>query len=696
MSIISGIVPTQYIDIVTGINALIASGVASGTIDEFYLYVDDSYYTGVFDAVVPNSGSFYIIGSGTYFAPQDTCNVYTEGDGTFNINTISIIGEDTSNWLFNISGSSSLIFKDSSIVSPLNGVTTESGTLIMIDSYTGGSGAGTFFSGNAIDINNTSISNFALGVYSSDSSIKKSNIIECTTGIQIPLSGSTYIEDTLIHDGTYGILKTIGATVNINQSTIEAVYPIYGSGGILIVESTIMDSVTRCINGFLASGSYIENAGLYPSGWLVADVINAPSGVNISNAAAVFNNATIGDYRLKFDYSNGSPYVEHIPSNVPSDVTLRTEISNITFSDDTGTISDLNAQNFIYKQSNSLLFSDYNKEIEFAYFMNSHKNIEYFANTQATFSIYEQNLQSCFSQTGAHPEPFDWDLKTIESVEIVEDPTDLQYVIPRSFINLEPIVDNKIGLIGEEFRFDKMTKANVTVYNKEDARGLAYDYDLSSPGEPMAWRIDGRNQLLVKLNLFTSEEIQVYPILSPNLSDNNVTLIKGLIYVGPRDNKYRFIDILNPQKEYIGETEAGHFKWIDTTINTQFDARGILTYKNNLYITGTKYSEDIYDRTAIPQLSGEGTLLRYYNDNTYTHYLTALDSLGSRKIPLNINNTLPTDITVYEDGSLLVVDYSNYSELFRYRFAYDYAILDEQYDKLSRVILREYYPSVNF
>jgi hypothetical protein len=698
--IVSGYVPTDYSDIVTGINALIASGVASGAIDEFYLYVDDSYYTGVFSASVPNSGSFYIIGSGTNFAPQDTCTIYTEGDGVFSFEDVSLIGEDTSNFLLNVSGSSTLQLKESSMCAAAYGISAPSGTVLISDSHLGGSGVGMCISGNQVNIQDSDISQFAVGVYTSSSEINDSHFVDCTTTVQLPVSGYTYIDRTLIHGGSVGVQRAVGSSTTVRDSTIEAVTPINGSGGVINLSNSILDAAVRCINGALASGSYVIDCGLYPSGWSAADVVIEPSGINLKYDTPLFNQPSIGDYRLKYDYVNGSPYVEHVSKNVPSGVTLRTEISNITFSDTQGTVDDLEAHKFIYKQGNTLHFSDYNKEVEFAYYMNTHPNLEYFASTQAKFDVYEQNLQSCFAQDGNHPQPFDWDLKTFESVEIVSDPSDLQYVIPRSYIDLEPIVESKVGTIGTEFRFDKMSKANIKVYNKEEIRGIAFDFDLSDPGSPMAWRVNGRNQLLEKINVFTGEPLEIYPLFCPDLGEDNVTQVKGLVYIGPRDDKFRFTDITNPAKEYIGETQQAHFKWIDTTINPQVDARGILAYKNNLFITGTRYSRDVYDRTSVPTLDSSGvtpgTLVRYYNSHKFSHYTTAFDSLGARRMSLDKNNALPTDITIYEDGNLLIADYANYSGLYRYKFAHDYAILEEEYNKLSRVLLREFYPSINF
>lgn len=696
--IISGNVPEDYSDIVTGINALIASGLASGDINEFYLYVDDSYYTGVFNASVPNSGDFYIFGNQTTFAPQNTCNVSTDQDGSFNFVDIDILGEDTSSWLFNISGASTLTFDRSSIIYPFNGIKSDiSGYLEISNSYMAGSGAGVFYSGYSINLLNSDMSNFSTGIYGEDIVIKNSNIIECTIGLDVSPSGSITMEESLMHDCNTGISKTDSSSIIVTYSTINAVEPINGSGGVIHTYSTIYDARAKCINDYLESGSIVQNCGLYPSGWSSSDVVNTPTTENNSTSYADFNNPSYGDYRLKFDYTNGSDYVEHTSKSVPSDVSLRCEISNIMASDNKGALENNEILRFNYKQGNTLLHTDYGKEIEYAYFVKDHQDLNYIVTTHASFSIEEQNLKSCLSKNGDHDQPYDWNLRTFQSPEIVKDDTDFQYIIPRTYIDLDPIINKKLSFLGDvQFRYDRMNKSNIKVYNQEISRGIAYDFNLSSPGQPVLWRIEGRNQLLIKQNPFTQEDIKFYPLLSPDLGDNNLIQISGLAYVGIRDDKYRFIDVNDPNKDYIGENEQGYFKWIDTTMNPQFDVRGILSYKNNLYITGTRYSEDIYDRTEIPQLDSAGYILRYYNDSKLSYYIKSLDSLGNRKMSLDDSNSLPTDITIYEDGNIFISDYANNSGLYRYEFAYDYALIAENYDRLSTIWLREFYPTINF
>lgn len=694
--IVSGHVPENYPTIQSGIAALIASGTASGAINEYYLYVDDSCYTGVFSASVPNSGIFYLIGSGTVFSPSGTCTVYTEGDGSFNIQNLCILGEDTNNWLFHISGSSALVLDNATMVGCNDCIYSIDGNLSLINSNTCGSGI--FYSGSSINLESCSISDFSKGVYASSSRIVNSNIFDCNTAIEVPLSGSLTIAYSLIHSGTYGILKASSTTSTVDFCTIESTYPIYGSGGLVYIESSILKSHTRCVNGFLDSGSVLSNCCTYPSGWLTSDVTNEPSGSNLSITSPKFNNSTIGDYRLQFAYVSGCPFIEHTSKSVPSDVKLRSEATNVVLTDYKGVVSDnVDHRQFIYKQGYTLLFTDYEKEIEYANFIDKKRNLQYYTTTNALFSVYEQNLKSCFSNDGLHQQPYDWDLINIYTTELLEDNTDTQYIIPRSYLDLKPIINNKLSFLGDvDFRYDLMSKANVKVFNKEESRGISYDYNLSDPGKPIVWRLEGRNQLLIKQNIFTGEYEDIYPLSCPNLGNNKTINVSGLVYVGPYENKFRFVDVNDPNKEYIAETEGGYFKWIDTTINPQLDARGILAHKDNLYITATRYSEDIYDRTSVPVRDGGGLLLKYSNNHLFSHYTKYLDQLSGQIMPLYSGNYLPTDITIYEDGTVLIADYSIYDSLFKYKFAYDYAMLDYKYDKSSKVLLREYYPSVDF
>jgi hypothetical protein len=54
----------------------------------------------------------------------------------------------------------------------------------------------------------------------------------------------------------------------------------------------------------------------------------------------------------------------------------------------------------------------------------------------------------------------------------------------------------------------------------------------------------------------------------------------------------------------------------------------------------------------------------------------------------------PTDITVYEDETLMISDYSQ-PKIYKYNFAYDYAIVGTSYDNLTQILLREDYNDVD-
>lgn len=693
---IYGYVPDQFPNIASGISALISSGNANSDITDFYLYIDDGLYSGVLSATIPNSGTFNIIGNGTNFIVNGTSNINTKGNGSLNISNVDIISDSYNDWIFNISNDSNLYLEKSNIISANNGIRT-SGNFISNDCSFNGNGSGVFCSGYSLSCVNTSIANFDIGVYSDDATITNSYFNNCNTSIYTDQQSNLFLDGSLIHGSTYGIYKNQPSNITIINSTISSQYPIYGASGVISLNDSIFNASGYCITGPLANGSSITNCGLFPSGYVSSNVVNVPIEVNNKSVNPKFNNTSMGDYRLKFGVTDGSAYIEHVSKNVPDDVSLTSEISNIVFGDDNGNLNDIESQQFLYKQGSTIALTDHNKEVEFSHFIAKHNSLKYVAVTQVAFSTFEEDVRSCFSSNGNHTHPYDWNLKQFHSPEIVDSQTDTQYIIPRSYIDISSIVSSKLGFLGDvDFKFDSITKQNIKVYNKDDMRGVSYDYDLSGPSTPILWTIEGRNQLLQKQNLFTSENLESYPLLCPYLGDNNMTTISGLVFAGPDGDRFRFIKVSDPDLSYSAESQDGLFKWIDTSIAPQFDCRGVLSYKNNLYITATRYSEDIYNRTSIPILEGNGLVLKYSNNHLFSHYIKNIDNQTYDVMTLHPENKLPTDLTVYEDGNIFIADYLNQSGVYRYKFAYDYAIMEEQYEKLSRIILREYYPEVDF
>ena len=121
-----------------------------------------------------------------------------------------------------------------------------------------------------------------------------------------------------------------------------------------------------------------------------------------------------------------------------------------------------------------------------------------------------------------------------------------------------------------------------------------------------------------------------------------------------------------------------------TDINYQWDLRGLLSYKDNLFITAAYGTE----------LSGVPYLVRYSNRGFYKDYVTS----DPTKYTLQLTNNDPRDLTVYEDGTIMVVDGSNISNsnnIYKYKLRYDYALAGESYLQKNRYLLRENYEDVS-
>lgn len=236
-----------------------------------------------------------------------------------------------------------------------------------------------------------------------------------------------------------------------------------------------------------------------------------------------------------------------------------------------------------------------------------------------------------------------------------------------------------------------INKSAIVVKNKTDYRGVSYDYDLSGQSRSTLWMVEGINQRLLKQDAYTLENIEDWPLLCPGVS--TMVTPSGLIYIGPQGDWFKYLIISDPSKEVFAPTEIGKFYWINTEINNSYDFRGILAYKDNLYLTGTKYIANLEDRDSINTGSGVGLIYRYDNNNTFEHYISSEKSDVDIYM-LSSGNIHPTDISIYEDGDLLIVDYTNSSGIFKYTLAYDYALVGNSYDKDTMVLLKERYNNV--
>lgn len=682
----------NFTSLVAGISGIIASGVASGDLTNLYLYVDSGYYGGSFNITVPNSGTLNVIGSGTWFQPKSTCYIsgvyYSQSN--FNLTETKIVCTGLLTNAFCVYDDTRVNFNAVNFINPVYGIYNY-GEVYFSNSSACGVGSGYFI--------NNDISGY-------------SSISESTIGnFDVGLSGNVSCSSSRLLDNNYGIVSK-NDNVFVTKSLFTGASGITISGGTLTIDYSTFDTSGECLWLVDISNVRVNNSILVTEGTYIIDGSNASgivsgccfnvgninpalgiSGLNISGNP-IFNNPDTFDYRLRLKDTIGSPCIEvRDPKLLASSVELITDQSQLILNDTRGRVPFDAYKDFVYKQGNTLLLSDYEKETKFANVKVNYTLSRYDLYAQAVFSAFDIPLVPAMD--GPYkPFPFDWDFKKFNTTKITDEN---EYIIPRSVLDVATAVSPYVGEWLDDIAFGQLKKQHITPYLYKDLRGVAFDYDISGPDQATMWSIEGRNQILTKLNAYTGEVIDEYPLLIANRATQHI-YPSGIIAAGVFGDKYKYLLSSNPNIEFLAESDDGRFKWLSTSLDINKDIRGILAYKNNLYLTLTEYNDTITDRGTIPTPptnSGVGKLLRYSNNGTFEDYIANYNmDYAPTQMTLDRNNSYPTDITIYEDGSLLIADYLNSSGLYKYRFAYDYALIQSSYDRESRVLLREDYNDV--
>lgn len=683
----------EYTDLVSGIVGILASGVAAtGVYTELNLLVDSGYYAGSFSAEIPFSGSLNIIGSGAaWFEPTATCSIsgYYDGESNFSLRQFRVIGSGISSALFSIYPNTQCEFNSVNFIETANGF-VNSGILILDHCNAHGDNTGTLAVSptGSLQVFDSSICYYAVGLSGIYVICQGSELFDNQVGVS---SSSEILLDHVLIEGSSGILMSC-------------------TSGTAILDNVTIDTNWQCMNltyvpNVRINKSIFETASSYSiTGSTVSGVINnccfntavwnpalSLSGLNNFSSDPEFHDTTVYDYRLNFRDTIGSPCIEVADQGIlASGVTVNTEQSQLVFSDKRGNINSQLFSPFVYKQGNTLLFSDYGREELFGDILQSYYPELYQLYTRLTFTVYNPRLIPAID-ANKWLFPFDWDFKRFDTTEIT---SEHEYVIPRSVFNVSQGIS---GLVGEYFNsvlFDKIDKSMIVPYLNKDLRGVSFDFDASTQQNPVAWVIEGSNQILNKITPYNGETLESYPLL---VSTREKTYIypSGLIPAGVYKDKYKYLLESNPQEEFFSDSDDGRFKWIATGLDEHKDVRGILGYKGNLFITISDYSNPIEDRTTTPTGLAVGKILMYSNNNTFEHYIA---NYTMDKAPVQLllasGNDYPTDITVYEDGTFYIADYLNPSGLYQYKPAYDYALMQSSYDRESLVILRENYENV--
>lgn len=689
----------DYTNITTAFDDMLVSGVAAtGLITEYLLDVDGGSYSGTLSGYIPYSGTFNIIGSGAYLylvsgistVSGEYASLYTP-----NLNIENFIIDCSgvpNNWFTMVSGFG-LQLKNVQLINNISGIVNSCGNLQITGSDSCGiSGRSTYFlydlSGSLNIISDTTISNFGTGILSKNIVLLDSVLYNNKAGIYYDNGYSVDIIDSLFYDNITDINVGSG-NIYLNRSTFNS--PIYINGA-FILANRIISSNTINISGAAISGSIVENSCLYPGSPLHTNI----SGSYNINTDPKFNDVSNRDYRLQFKQTEGSPCVEIQPNlNVDSSVSYNLDGSKLRLFDDRGMIHLNEFLGFVYSQDDTLVFSDINKEIIFAEKVALFKNLRYQIFVDMLFDEYNVLTTNSFDPNINNDDyfPWDWDNINISTTQITNYN---QYIIPRSIVNIETLVNSKIGILPNSVFYSEMDKNNIKVFNKVDFRGIAYDFNSSVYGRNIIWVIDGTNQSLIKQDLYTGEQLEYYPLLCATATKSTIRP-SGIIYTGVRGDYYTFIRQDEPDTELIALTELGDFYWIPSVLDSKHDLRGIKCYRDDLFISASQYPVDVTDRTIIPSGNPIGKILQYNNNDLFFNYIKRPgETNGPLSYTLASGNFYPTDLTIYEDGTLFVADYFSTSGLYKYDLAYDYCIINSAYDNETRVLLREQYDDVNF
>lgn len=692
----------DYTDLATGFNDILSSGLAAtGNILSYYLMVDNGTYSGALSGYIPYSGSVNIYGSGTVFKPTSSSTVsgiYTSvSQPNLVLRDFLINCEYLSNEAFTVGPEFALSLEDTEFINCISGIVMTDGAVLLDNISSHGNLSGIFLEGSGyVEVEGTSLSNYSSAIKSDNIYIETSTLFNNTVSIDCYPGCNVSISDSLIY-GTGTLISSSSGNLSIQASTLSGNLPIYSSDSLINISDSILVGSQKVIDGVYSSGSLVTNSATVPSGWVPVSTITSTA---TSTLDPKFNNSTIGDFRLKIGEATGSPYIEYVDNvNFTSDVEIAVEEAQFRIIDKQGSKELDTFHRFVYKQGSTIRFTDYNKEIEFSKSLKYNQNLYYRQFANLKFSEYNIPTEASFSTTETVPDahPWDWDWKTISSTKVGDE----QYLVPRSIVDLEKIVENKVGGFATHILWDSIDKKMIKVFDQSLYRGISYDPKQSDTGISILWLLDSRNQTLIKQNAFSGEELDSYPLLCSPLNKSTVRP-SGLVYVGKEGDQYRFVHSNDPGMEILSPTyitlengeKGGDLPWIPTHLNSLVDIRGILAFKDHIYLTASLYSEPISDRSVIPTGYAQGIMYWYpSNDLFYNYTLRPEDSDGPEMGILSSGNMYPTDISTYEDGTFLVGDYKK-SDIFRYKPAYDYALVQNSINNTTRVILRESYEDV--
>jgi len=633
----------------------ITSILFSGDIDNIYIS-DDVCITGSFNLVYSGFLNVYggfnsdLLTSGTDLPPlrfntEFKSNVLNSISGIINIKNLDLVNIRISNY-------GDMAISDSTIKSG-NFINYNSMTVANVDSC---------------GYNN----NDFITSYSSNLSIIDSNISNYNVAIHT-YSGFSNIHNTILYKNSYGLVLVNSSGIVTNLASVMNQTGILTDSYLGLESSTLYDTIPIVSTSTLASVCLINKCVIQgtsssvtvaASGNITNSIIYPASvGTTNTNTKALdpfLNNPTKGDIRLQLD----SPALDLVSL---SSNTIEIESPVVGFKIMQGSYK-VNLADYTYINDNNLLISNYLNETRVGS-RYAHPLYTYTTAYRRKLKYYNVVVQSSFIKdiNAKDPWPYDWDMQELK----VPSKT-TRYLIPRSIVDIKQltVADNIIG----------STKIkNIKAFIKPDYRGISYDFDKSQLGRNVIWYLDANTHVLYEKNLFNNEVLNAYPLMCPDISFSGykgLVAPSGLIYNSQTTNDFKFILERDPNVIISAKNQFGMLDWICTEKTMLYDLNGVLVNKDVVFITG----QDANDH---------GYMFQYNTRDNIFNFM---------KSPITYNlvpeNYQPRDMTVLEDGTILISDAASGAYLYNYKFMYDYALKESLDGNKTKLIFRENYTNI--
>lgn len=547
------------------------------------------------------------------------------------------------------------------------GLASVNGTLLVDNSVVNSIGANIVTVPNAnVYISSSFMKSTTTSIfYNSNCTISKSTIYADNTGLSYGVStnnNTIKINDSLIKATNNGIVANNVSNIYIIDSTIDANTSI---------SATNTNNVVNVVNSILLGNTNITTPSFDSEN---TAYINMPISVDSSNIQLTkrptFKNESEANYTPMFGVGENLETFELTVTNSSYIQNVNAQVfKNIP----------VNLANYRYLVNNIFVISDYMKEYKFGYDMFNYYNDDYVYTTNYKKEVIKNDLivASSFpysNVSGAIPStiwPYEWDYKPFDDGTI----NGLKYyIVPRSIIDIT-------DTINFEFMFDpsivSLSTLETIAIKESVITGIGYDYTNSSNTKILTWTLNTDYQLTAK-NLYNNEYVAQYNLFSKPVPSEEHYFIQpsGLIPFGRTNDGYIYQLEYDPNIQIKGVDEYFNFEWMPTDKTPEYDLRGLVVYKDNLYVTG-KYTID-----------NSSVIICYPAKGNYTDYI------GIPKI-ISIGNDDQTftDLTVLEDGSFLLAS-DNSQKLFNYIPNYDYAKISGSNKTETTLILKEDYDNI--